>query len=102
MEKNRLEVLLEDMHSKIDAVTELDSGMAEDVTFLKQDVGILSTNMATLKCDDHVMKAVITEQSRELKDTKEARKRPLSIDGRIPLAIDSLRSGRCCTSERSV
>ncbi len=71
MEKNHLEVLLEDMHSKFDAVTELVSGMAEDVTTLKQDVGTLSTNMSTLKDDVHVIRAVVTEQSGELNDTKE-------------------------------
>jgi len=71
MEKNHLEVLLEDMHSKFDAVTELVSGMAEDVTTLKEDVGALSVNVATLKDDVHVIKAVVTEQSGELKETKE-------------------------------
>jgi len=71
MEKNHLEVLLEDMHSKFDAVNELVTGMSEDVQVLKQDVGTLSTNVSTLKDDVHVIKTVVTEQSGELKDTRD-------------------------------
>ena len=71
MEKNHLEVLLESMHSKFDAVTELATGMADAVQVLKQNVESLTTDMTEVNVNVHVIKTVVTEQSGELKDAKE-------------------------------
>ena len=50
------------------AVTELVSGVAEDVTSLKADAHTIQEDVGELKSDMKVVKAAVTEQSTELAD----------------------------------
>jgi DNA repair ATPase RecN len=65
---NYTNVLLEEMREHFDAVTELVSGMAEDVTTLKEGVHSIDKRLGHVESDVAVLKVAITDISREQVD----------------------------------
>jgi phage-related minor tail protein len=64
MKDDHLAVLLKDMNSKFDAVTEAVTDLSSDVKELKK----LIPDVAELKSDVKVIKAVVVDQSHQIRD----------------------------------
>ncbi len=63
MKKEHFEVILEDLHSKIDGVVEV-------VLATREDIGVLKTDMAEVKSDIQIIKGVIHEHSADMIELK--------------------------------
>ena len=68
MKDYHVAVLLEDLNSKFDAVTELVTGVAKDVSVVKTDLAEAKTDLGEVKDTVRTIKAAVTDQTHELKD----------------------------------